>query len=195
MAQDVSLVGVIGNRVAVLVIDGAQPRSLRVGQRAGGVSVVSIDGDRATIEANGLRRVLILGQRQGVGAARGGDRQSAVLAADARGHFVAEGSINGGHTRFLVDTGATSVALPARDARRLGLDYRRGARGNTLTANGPAPFYAIKLDTVKVGDIELHNVDAIVLEGGLEIALLGMSFLNRLEMQREGTTLTLTRRY
>ena len=101
-----------------------------------------------------------------------------------------------GRLRFLVDTGATYVSLPAADAQRLGLDYRKGVRGYTNTANGPAAVYRIMLDTVTLGDITLYNVTASVHEGqGLDIALLGNSFLNRTEMRREGQQLTLTKRY
>jgi aspartyl protease family protein len=63
------------------------------------------------------------------------------------------------------------------------------------TASGPAGVYGIKLDRVRIGAIELNNVDAVVVEQGLAIALLGMTFLNRVEMQRDGSTMTLTRRF
>jgi aspartyl protease family protein len=194
LAQEVVLVGVIGDHAALLQIDGAAPRKLSVGQRAAGVSLISVAGDRATVELDGKRRILILGQQQGMGAAPPAVRQSAVLAASG-GHFHADGQVNGGYVRFMVDTGASTIALPAQDADRLGIDYRKGRRGVTQTANGPAPAYAVTLDSVKVGDIELHAVDAIVLEGGLNVALLGMSFLDRLEMKRDGATMILLRRY
>ncbi len=194
-AQEVVLVGVIGERAALLEIDGGVPRKLNVGQLAAGVRLVSVAGDRATVEAGGKRRILILGQQQGIGGAPAAGRQSAVIAADGGGHFLADGQVNGSYVRFLVDTGATTVALPAQDAIRLGIDYRKGRRGVTQTANGSAPVYSVTLDSVKVGNIELHAVDAVVLEGGLSFALLGMSFLNRVEMTREGATMTLLRRY
>jgi aspartyl protease family protein len=106
------------------------------------------------------------------------------------------GQINGGTIQLLVDTGATVIAIPRADARRLGINYRNGQRGFTETANGKAAAYRITLDTVKVGDITLYNVEAVVLEGdGLKIALLGMSFLNRTEMKRDGQALTLIKRF
>ena len=108
---------------------------------------------------------------------------------------MADGQINGGAVRFVVDTGATAIALPAGDASRLGIDYRKGQVGVTQTANGQAPAYLVRLNTVRIGGIELHNVEAIVIEQGLPVALLGNSFLNRVEMRREGATMTLTRRY
>jgi aspartyl protease family protein len=97
--------------------------------------------------------------------------------------------------RFLVDTGATSIALPAADARRLGIDFRNAPRGITQTANGPTQTYLVRLDTVRVGGIELNMVDAVIIEQGLPIALLGMTFLNRVEMRREGSTMTLIRKF
>jgi aspartyl protease family protein len=122
-------------------------------------------------------------------------RGKVTLAADTRGHFFADGAVNGVPVRFVVDTGATMVSLPRQDAQRLGLDYRHGQRGTSNTANGPVPVYMLKLDSVRVGGIELHNVDALVVDGGLDQALLGMSFLNRVEMERDGAMMTLTQRF
>src|SRR5204863_6727546 len=97
--------------------------------------------------------------------------------------------------RFLVDTGATAVSLSASDATRLGIDYRKGQPSLMGTANGSAVAYQVKLDTVRVGNIILSNVDAAVLEGQMPFALLGMSFLNRMEMKRNGQTMVLTKRF
>jgi len=119
----------------------------------------------------------------------------AVLPSDGAGHFYTMGQINGVAVRFLVDTGSTLVALPGGEASRMGIDFRKGVRGRTNTANGTVSVWQIKLDTVKVGDIEVQNVDGLVIEEGLSITLLGMSFLNRVEMRRDGDTMTLTRRF
>jgi len=131
------------------------------------------------------------------GAASGtGGGASVTLTADTQGHYLTLGQINGGTVQFLVDTGATTIALPSAEARRLGINYLGGPRGYTQTANGRAAAYRVTLDTVKIGDITLHAVEAVVLEGdGLKMALLGMSFLNRTEMRRDGQALTLIRRY
>ncbi len=193
-AADVQLIGAFSDKAAILSIDGGEPRTVKVGQRFGGVTVVSVDQDRATVEIDGKRRTLQRGQHYSSRAAAD-DRQSVVLAADPQGHFLAEGSINGGSVRFILDTGATSVVLPASDAGRLGLDYRKGRPGLVQTANGSVPAWRVKLDSVRLGGIELHNVDAVVLEQGLDIALLGMSFLNRVEMRRDGESMTLKRRF
>jgi len=193
-AAEVALIGTFGTSAAILSIDGGAPKTVKVGQTFGGVSLIAVEKDRATIEAGGKRRVLVRGQTHsstGPSAAR----QSATLSAGPGGHFAAEGVVNGASVRFLVDTGATLIALPASVAKRIGLDYRKGPVGAAQTAAGPTPAYRVKLDTVRVGGIELNNVDGVVIEQGLEVALLGMTFLNRVEMRREGETMTLTRRY
>ena len=177
-----------------MAVDGGEPKTIKTGQVWRGISVISVEKDRATVEIDGKRRVLERGQHYR-SAAAASSRESVTLAADTRGHFFTEGTINGVGVRFIVDTGATVVALPASDARRLGIDYRSGRRGTTQTANGPVEVFRVKLDQVKVGGIELTAVDALVIEKGLDIALLGMSFLNRVEMRRDGETMTLIRRY
>lgn len=193
-AAEVTLVGLIGAK-AIVVIDGGAPRTLAPGQKtAEGVVLLGTEKDAASFEIEGKKRTLRMGQAYSA-ATRAG-RQNATLSADARGHFVTTGSINGGSVRFLVDTGATLVALPASDARRLGINYLQGQRGQVQTANGVAVAYRVKLDTVRIGDIEVNNVDAVVSESDtMGVTLLGMSFLNRMEMKRDGQSMTLTKRY
>jgi aspartyl protease family protein len=193
-AADVALIGIIGDKAAVLAVDGGNPKTVRVGQKWNGIAVISVDKEQATVEIDGKRRVLVRGQHYRSAAAVS-DRQSVTLSADTRGHFVTDGAVNGSPTRFLVDTGATMVSLPGADAQRLGIDYRKGARGLTKTAAGIVEVYRVKLDRVTLGGIELNGVDAIVIEQGLDIALLGMSFLNHVEMRRDGHTMTLTQRF
>jgi len=194
LAADVTLVGLIGAK-AIVVINGGAPRTLAAGQKtAEGVLLLGAEKDAASFEIDGKKKTLRMGQAYST-AARA-DRQHVILSADERGHFVTMGSINGGSVRFIVDTGATLVALPASEAKRLGINYLQGQRGQMQTANGVAVAYRVKLDTVRVGDIEVNNVDAVVSENiALGVTLLGMSFLNRMEMQRDGQNMTLTRRY
>ena len=194
MAADVALIGLIGDKAAVLALDGGEPKTVKVGQKWSGITVIAVGRGQATVEVDGKQRVLQIGQHYRAAAAVS-DRQSVTLSADSRGHFMAEGSVNGQPIRFLVDTGATLIALPAADARRLGIDYLKGARGTVHTAAGPAPAYRVKLDVVKLGDIQLNGVEGMVIEQGLEMALLGMSFLNRVEMKREGQLMMLIRRF
>ena len=193
-ATEVTLVGLIGAK-AIVVIDGGAPRTLKPGQKtAEGVVLLGTEKDAASFEIDGRNRTLRMGQAYSA-AARSG-RQSVTLGADTRGHFITLGSINGGSVRFLVDTGATLVALPAAEARRLGINYLQGQRGQMQTANGVAAGYRVRLDTVRIGDVEVNNVDAVVSENdALGVTLLGMSFLNRMEMNRDGQSMTLTKRY
>jgi aspartyl protease family protein len=193
-AAEVALVGTLGGRAAVLALDGGEPKTVKVGQKWNGITVLSVESGRATVEIDGRRRLLLQGQHY-PSAAASSSRQQATLAADRNGHFLTQGAINGNPVRFLVDTGATAIALPAREAERLGLDYRKGVRGMTQTANGPVAVWRVTLDRVGLGGIELRMVEAVIIEQGLDIALLGMSFLNRVEMKREGETMTLIRRF
>ncbi len=191
-----TLIGTFGDKAAIVAIGGGAPKTLKVGERFSGVTLISVERtpERATIEVDGKRRVLVRGQTYSTSGANSG-AQSVTLAAGAGGHFMADGQINGGAIRFMVDTGATAIAIPASDAIRLRIDYRNGRRGTTQTAGGPTPVYVVTLDRVRIGGIEVQNVEAIVIEQGLNVALLGNTFLNRMEMRRDGATMTLTRRY
>ena len=195
-AADVALIGVIGDKAAVLAIDGGDPKTVKAGQTWRGVTVVSVEKDRATVEIDGKPRVLQRGQHYRSAETAASGRGKVLLAADTRGHFYIEGAVNRVPVRFLVDTGATMVSLPQRDAERLGIDYRKGRRGTSHTANGPATVYLVRLDAIRIGEIELHGIEALVHEGaGLDQALLGMSFLNRVNMLRDGATMTLIQRF
>lgn len=192
-ATDVSLIGTFDTKAAILSIDGGAPKTVKVGQSFGGVTVVAVDKDKATVEVEGKRRTLVRGQTYS--SSGSGERQSATLVAGQGGHYVAEGAVNGGAVRFVVDTGATVIALPASDANRLGIDYRKGRPASVQTAAGLTPAYLVRFDTVRVGGIELNNVEGVVIESGLPVALLGMSFLNRVEIRHEAGRMMLIRRF
>jgi aspartyl protease family protein len=195
-AAEVSLIGVIGDKAAVLALDGGDPKTVKVGQKWNGITVVSVERTRATVEIDGKRRVLQIGQHyRNAEASASAGRQTVALAADPRGHFVSLGMVNGNPVRFLIDTGATLVALPAAEAVRLGIDYRKGERGFSNTAGGRVPVYRVTLDSVKLGNIELSHVEGVVFEEGLNVSLLGMSFLNRVDMKLDGQTMMLMRRF
>ncbi|GHU06573.1 hypothetical protein FACS1894158_13410 [Betaproteobacteria bacterium] len=190
---DVGLAGLFPGK-ALLTINGGAARIVAVGvTTAEGVKVVATDGNTATIEIDGKKRVLRVGQNVAAQAAGAGPAR-VVLTADSRGHFLANGTINGKAVRFMVDTGASLVSLGAGDARRLGIDPSKGVQGISTTANGQTVISRVKLDSVRIGDIELHNVDGAVHQQDMP-ALLGMSFLNRMEMQRNGDSMILIRRY
>ncbi len=192
-AQDVGLAGLLGSK-AMLMINGGEPQAVRVGESLDGVKLISIQGDQAIVEVGGKKRPLRIGQHA-IGASSGDGSGKVMLTADARGHFFTTGTVNGTSVRFMVDTGASGIALSPSDARRIGIDLSRGERGMASTANGVAPFVRVTLDTVRVGDITVHNVEAGVVQNEMPYALLGMSFLNRMEMQREGSTMTLKKRF
>lgn len=194
-ATDVQVVG-LSKGQAVVVVNGGKPRTVREGETTPeGVKLLSANSRQAVIEVHGVRRTVGLGQAAlGIGPMSESPRIT--LVSDARGHFVAPGRINGAPVQFVVDTGATLVTLSSREARRIGLNYLGSPQRYASTANGLVPVYLVKLDEVRLGDIVLRNVDAAVQEGdGLPVVLLGMSFLNRVEMRQEGNTLILRKRF
>ena len=193
LAQDVGLAGVMGSK-AMLMINGGEPQAVPIGQALDGVKVLAIQGELVTIEIGGKKRPLRVGQHA-VGAGSGDGSGKITMTADVQGHFYTTGTINGTSVRFLVDTGATMISLGATDARRIGLDFNRGQKALTNTANGQVVVSKVQVDTVRIGDVTLHNIDALIHQNEMPIALLGMSFLNRMEMQRDGSTMTLKKRF
>ena len=194
LALDVNVVGLFPNK-ALVQIDGGALQTLSVGQKTrDNIILVSVERDGATFDIQGRRVALALGQARTQTSPNAA--YSVMVSADASGHFVADGQVNGVPIRFVVDTGATFITLSAREAGRLGLDYRNGQKSLMETASGDVLTYRVKLDTVRVGDVVMHNVDAVVTEANsLNVALLGMSFLDRVNIRREGQIMTLTKRY
>ena len=195
-AQTVSMTGSMGNR-ALLVIDGGAPRAIAAGTTVGSVKVLSVTASDAVIEVGGQRRAVQLGAlpvNLG-GASGGGSGSRIVLTAGSGGHFSTQGSINGRAVYFMVDTGATSVSMTAAQADAIGLKYRDGRRVNLNTANGTIVAHAVTLDSVRVGDVEIFNVEGIVAPRDMPFVLLGNSFLNRFQMKRDNDQLTLDKRF
>lgn len=195
-AQTVTLNGALGTQQALLVIDG-QPQAVPVGATVRGVKLLSLTATQAEVEAGGARRTLTLGagpvRVSGGGGSAGG--REIVLTAGPGGHFLTTGQINGRAAQFMVDTGATMVAIGQADADRMGIDYRSSARrGYAETANGRVPTYAVTLTSVRVGDVEVANVDAMILPAAMPHVLLGNSFLTRFQMKRENDVLRLEKR-
>lgn len=194
-AAEVQVVGLFSGK-AIVVVDGGKPRTLSVGQSLGNVKLISATSEAAVIEVDGKRRTLTTGGQVAMGGYTKSAKPTVIIPADHGGHYYAEGAINGIPMRFLVDTGATMVSLGASDARRLGINYLQGERGYSNTANGPAVVYKVKFNTVKVGAITLNGIDGLVHESAdMPFALLGMSFLNRLELKHDREQLTMTQRY
>ena len=195
-AQSVTLQGMLGNK-ALLIVDGSAPKSVAPGESYKGVKVLSTLGDQAVVEIAGQRHTLRIGEAPasvggGAAPARAG---KIVLTAGSGGHFLASGAVNGRAVQFLVDTGATTVAMGAADAERLGIDYRKGRLARSGTANGTVTAYLVKLASVRVGEVEVYDVDAAVLPSHSGPLLLGNSFLSRFQMTRFNDQLVLERRY
>jgi aspartyl protease family protein len=194
-AQSVALQGMLGSR-ALLLIDGGAPRSLAVGDSAQGVKLVSVGADSAVVEIAGKRVALRLGESPASLGERGQASSGRIsLPADGGGHFMGSGSINGRPVQFLVDTGASTVALSVADAERIGLAFREGPSVRIGTANGLAKGWRVKLASVRIGDVEVYDVDAIVTPQGMPFVLLGNSYLNRFQMRRDNDQMVLDRRY
>ncbi|MBK6652143.1 MAG: TIGR02281 family clan AA aspartic protease [Betaproteobacteria bacterium] len=196
IGQQVALNGVLGTK-ALLIVDGSAPKSVAPGETHQGVKVVSASGDSAVVEVKGQRVNLRVGDAPAsVGTkANGAAGTRIVLPVGSGGHFMSAGKINGREVNFMVDTGATMVALAVADAERIGLNYKSGQAMQANTANGVSQAWHVKLGSVRIGDVEVRDVDAAVVPQGMPFVLLGNSFLNRFKMQRDAGQMTLERRY
>ncbi|MDX4952668.1 retropepsin-like aspartic protease family protein [Delftia acidovorans] len=198
-AQSVALRGVLGSK-ALLVIDSGTPRALAAGDSLQDVRVLQVSGDTAEVEIKGRRQTLRLGEAPislgGRGAAAGDPAlgRRVVLKADNRGHFIERGQINGKTMVYMVDTGASSVAIGRSDAERMGLPFLKGQPVMMRTANGDAQGWSLRLDSVRVGDVEVFGVDAVVAPLAMPYVLLGNSFLAHVQMTRQGSEMVLERR-
>lgn len=193
-AQQVMLAGSIGQTKALLVVDG-QPMTLAVGASARGVTLKRLGEGEAEVEVEGRSQLLRLGGTPTrIGPSGPAPGTQIVIAAGPGGHFTTAGAINGKPVRFMVDTGATAIALSQAEATRIGLEWQRGRPGTTQTAAGNVPVNLVNLSSVKVGDVEVFNVTAIVLPAEMPMVLLGNSFLGRFSMHREADVMRLERR-
>lgn len=194
-AQTVSMSGRLGGK-ALLMIDGS-PRTVAVGTTVQGVKLVSITPDGAMVELGGKRHAVPMGGTPvSLGAGGGSDGGTRiVLTAGPGGHFVSGGAINGRAVEFMVDTGATTIAMSAADAERIGLKYRDGQRGMAHTAGGTVPVYRVNLTSVRLGEVTVYGVEANVVQAQMPFVLLGNSFLSRFQMTRVNDMLTLEKRH
>lgn len=194
-ATQVRVVGLFPG-AAVLNVEG-QRKLVKVGQVGPrGVQVISADSRGAVLRVDGVERSYSLSREYSDGFAEAQKKQLSV-AKGIGGHYWVAGSVNSQSIQFLVDTGATSVALNDEHARRLGIDYRVvGSPLQVSTASGTARGWRVTLDRVKIGELEVLGVDAVVLEGSSpREALLGMSFLSRVGWKVEQDVLVLESKY
>ena len=196
-AQSVTLSGMLGGK-ALLIVDGTSPKAVGAGQTHQGVKVVSTQGDQAVLEFGGKQYPMRVGDAPAsVGATSGGPSSGTriTMAAGTGGHFISQGQINGRAVQLVVDTGATSVSIGADDAQRIGLNYKAGQEVRLSTANGTAQGWRIKLNSMRVGDVDVYDVDAVVTAGSMPYVLLGNSFLTRFQMTRNNDQLVLVKRF
>jgi len=192
----VNVVGLFSNK-AVVIINGGKPKTLSVGQTSDGVKLLAADSKTATLQIEGKTQQLGMGQAASVGGNNANAGVASVtLYANTEGHFISECYVNGAPLKFLLDTGATTVALNSGDAKFAKIDYKRGEPIQVSTANGITTAYRVTIATLKIGAVTLNQVEASVIEGGSpSVVLLGMSALNRLDMKRQDIALTLTKKY
>ncbi len=193
-ASDIRVLGLFRD-MAILRVDGKQYK-LRIGETTPeGIKLLSADSEQAVLEINGRRETYQLGSH--ISSTFSTPEKAGAMIRPIDGMYKVPGFINRQPVEFLVDTGATVIAMNANQARKLGINFRyEGEEGYSSTASGYAKIYKLKLDSVQVGDIVVRNVDAAVLEGDFPImTLLGMSFLNRVNMKRDGQLLMLEKKW
>jgi aspartyl protease family protein len=193
-AESVALAGMLGGK-ALLVVNGTAPRTVAAGDTHQGVKVISTSGEQAVVEQSGQRQTLRVGQAPVSLGGASGRGSRIVLSEGSGGHFMTAGQVNGRAVQFMVDTGATGIAMSMQDAERAGINYKNGQAVQISTANGPVLGFRLKLDSVRVGDVEVYGVDAVVTPQPMPFVLLGNSFLSRFQMKRDNHLMTLDKRY
>lgn len=185
--EQIEVSALLGKK-AVLILDGVQ-RIVAVGKPTPeGVELVSVEQDGVKLKIEGQTQYYPLGSKQVSSRYSKPTQLEERVYKDGTGMFRTVGSINGMPVNFLVDTGATSVAMNSNVAKRVGIDYIvSGQPMMVQTAQGVTRAWRVKLKRIRVGQIELSNIDAGVLEGGYPVeVLLGMSFLGKLKVEHQG---------
>lgn len=196
LAVDRVVVEALFTDKAIVSIDGVR-RLLKLDKPSPeGVRLISASSKEAVLEVDGERRTYPLGGHITTRFSKP-EVVTAKVWRDQTGAYTTVGTINGRTVNFMVDTGATAVAMHANQAKRLGIPYRlEGKKIYVNTASGTAAAYDVTLDRVQVGDITLSNVRGFVVDSnGPARVLLGMSFLNRVKMEDQGAVLLLEKRF
>lgn len=192
---EISVVGSFKNQAVVRVNN--QLQTLSVGaSHPSGLRLIAVDGEGALIEIQGQKRRYPV-SRDFSGGYRKRETAQAVISLNERGQYLSSGSINGRPVDLLLDTGATAVALSSNHAKALGIDYKwTGQPSLVITAQGRAQAWRVELNKVKIGDIELGSVPAVVIEGAYPVhVLLGMSFLSHVKMSENQGVVTLLQKF
>ncbi len=184
LLKNMAIVSIDGER-HVLKTDSPSP--------VDGVRLIRCDSEEAEIEIDGEIQILKLGKHISSNFKKRNRSATHTITPDREGMYRTSGHINGFNVEFLVDTGATLIAMNEKTAKRLGLDYKvSGVIGQTNTASGVAKAWYVLLDRVKVGRLDLENVEAAVIQGSHPTeVLLGNSFLNQIDMNRNGKLMEL----
>ncbi len=192
--QEVRAIALFPQR-AVLEIDGTQ-HLLRVGEVSPeGVRLLAADSRHARVALGDRELRLELSQHIAANFTAA-EYAEVRIPRDDQGHYFVGGAINGRPVRFMVDTGATAVALNSIEAERLGLQWREGASGAISTAGGVVASRSLTLSKISVGNITLREIPAVVVIGAHPPhILLGNSFLTRVDMSEEAGTLVLRSKY
>ncbi|WP_198264242.1 retropepsin-like aspartic protease family protein [sulfur-oxidizing endosymbiont of Gigantopelta aegis] len=180
---------------AMVMIDG-QTKVLKKGKTFNGITLISSDSDAVVLQLHGQKKSFKLGSEISTSFKKTDPSKELIVWKDSRNMFRIDGSINNKAMQFLVDTGASSIAMSSHAANRIGLSYKQGALMQASTASGVATGYRVKLDKVKIGHILLYNVDAVVLSGAYpNEVLLGQTFLSRIHMIRDGDKVRLRKKF
>ncbi len=183
---------------AIVTIDGKQ-RVLKKGKVSPeGALLIGANSKQAIIEIEGNQEVYTLGTHIGTNSAKKPTTgEKLIIVPDSGGMYSLNGSINRFPVSFVIDTGASAVSMNSNIAKRLGIDYKlTGKKVISYTASGKDEIYIVNLNRVRVGNIELRNIRGVVHEGDFPVtALLGMSFLGKLDMKREGRIMELEKKY
>ena len=193
-AQSVAFSGMLGDK-ALLIIDG-HATGVAVGATVQGVKLVRLDGGTALVEAGGKTQTLRLGGTAVLAGDTGGRGKGTriVLPVGSGGHYSGLATINGHPIQFMVDTGATTVAMGTDMAVLLGLDPRSSTAGAAMTANGAVSVRRVTLSSIRVGDVTVYNVDAMVMPQSMPVVLLGNSFLSHFQMHSDSNSLVLDKK-
>ena len=190
-ALGVQVQAILGETV-VLVIDGQQ-QTLNVGESVSGVRLVAAEPTAATLDIMGETKTVKPSQT--INTQFEAPREQVVtIVRDARLQYRTGAVINGRRAQVMVDTGANLVALSSAQARQMNIDYSSGKPSLVQTASGMGDAYAITLDIVSIGGIEVRNVPAMVVKGNYPaMILLGMSYLRHVSMVENNGVLSLSR--
>ena len=191
----VEAVGLFKDRAMIRVL--GKEHYLVVGQTSPeGATLVESDAQHAVVRYKDETYRLTLTDRVG-GTFVPPNQTTIAIQPDNIGQYRIQGTINGFSTDFLVDTGASLVAISEREAKQIGIEYAKSPeRAPVVTAQGQANSYIVDVETLTVGGIQTHHVRAAVIPGDYPLeVLLGMSFLQKVKMEQTAGVMVLKQIY